>query len=82
VGRVLERINQRLEQKHHQQMCQHIGSGRSFIGSWRSLQPDETFQSLEAKLDPPAQAIEGKHVRGREFLGFERRSPRSASRRR
>ena len=53
-------------------MSQDVRSGGAFIGPWRSLQPDQTFQSFEAELDAPAQPIEGQDISRGEAIGSER----------
>src|SRR5262245_6871202 len=62
AGRVLELVDERLEQKDHQEVGQHIRSGGAFVDSWWSLQADQALEPLEAELDAPSQTIEGKHV--------------------
>src|SRR5205085_5109152 len=68
AGRVLELVDERLKQKDHQKVGQHIRSGGAFVDSWRSLQADQAFQPFEAEFDAPSQAIEGKHIRCGELL--------------
>jgi len=72
AGRVLEFVDERLEQKDDQEMGQEIRLGGAFVGAWRAFQADQAFQALEGEFDPPSQAIEGKNVGGREVLGSER----------
>src|SRR5215204_6207750 len=72
AGRVLKLVDQRLKQKDHQQMCQHIRPGGALIDTWWSFQANQAFQALEAKLDAPSQAIEGENIGGRELLGAKR----------
>src|SRR5262245_20915565 len=72
AGRVLELVDERLEQKDHQEVGQHIRSGGAFVDSWWSLQADQALEPLEAELDAPSQTIEGKHVSCSELLGSKR----------
>src|SRR5215470_14283299 len=71
AGRVLKLVDQRLEQKDHQEVGQQVGSGRAFIEAWRPFQAEQAFQALEGELDAPAQAIKGEHISRGELLWRE-----------
>ena len=70
--RVLESVDERLEQKDDQEMGQDVRSGGAFVSAWRSLEADQALQALEAELDPPSEAIKSENVGGREGLGGKR----------
>ena len=53
-------------------MGQNVRSGGAFVSAGRSLEADQALQALEAKLDPPSQAIERENVGGCERLGRQR----------
>src|SRR6476620_3720270 len=72
AGRVLEFVDERLEQKDHQKVGQHIRSGGAFVDPWWPLQADQALQPLEAEFDAPSQTIEGKHIGCGELLDGQR----------
>ena len=53
-------------------MSQYVGPGGTLIGPRRPLETDQTFQSLEAEFDAPAQTVEGKDIGGCEVVWRER----------
>ena len=62
AGRVLEFVDQRLEQQNDQQMSEDMGSGGPLVGSWRPLQADQALQPLEAEFNPPSQPVQCQQV--------------------
>jgi hypothetical protein len=48
AGRVLEFVDERLEQKNGQKMGQNVRSGGAFVDSWWSLETEQALQPLEA----------------------------------
>ena len=71
AGRVLEFVDERLEQENRQKMSQNVWPGGAFIGPWWPLQANQALQALEAELDPPSQAIEGKNFCGCKLCRLE-----------
>ena len=72
AGRVLEFVDERLEQQNDQEMSQHVRSGGALVGSGRSFQADQAFQAFEGEFNPPSQAIEGENIVCRKLLRLER----------
>ena len=68
AGGGLELIHEGLEQQDNQVMSQNIGPGGLFVRTRRTLQSDQTFETLEGEFDAPAQAIQGENIGGRELL--------------
>src|SRR6478736_2252282 len=72
AGRVLKRINQRLEQQDHQEMRKHPGFGRSVVDAGRLFQTDQTLEPFEPQFYPPSQSIERQHIVGEECVVTQR----------
>ena len=68
AGRVLEFVDERLEQENDQQMSEDVRSGGPFVRSRRSLQANQALQSLEAEFDAPTQAIERENIIGGKLI--------------
>jgi len=72
AGRVLKRVNHRLEQQDHQEMRQHPGSCRSVVDAGRLFQTDQTLEPFEPQFYPPSQSIERQHIVGEECVVTQR----------
>lgn len=72
MGRVLEFVHERLEQKNDEQMSKDMRSGGSLVRSRRPFQANQAFQPLEAEFNTPSQPIEGKNIVRRKVLWLER----------
>src|SRR5262249_19000649 len=53
-------------------MSEDMRPGGSLVDSWRSLQPDQALQPLEAEFNAPSQTIESENVGCREVFRPER----------
>ena len=62
AGRVLEFVDERLEQKDDQEMSQHMWSGGAFVETWRPFEADQALQAFEAEFDAPSQTVEVENI--------------------
>src|SRR5215813_5513173 len=53
-------------------MRQQIGFGGALIEAGRTLETNQTFETLEGELDAPSQTIKRENVFARELLGLKR----------
>ena len=71
AGRVLEFVDERLEQKNSQKMSQNVRSGGAFVDSGWPLQADQALQAFEPQFNPPSQTIERENIRGCKLCRLE-----------
>src|SRR5258708_27910637 len=52
-------------------MNQNVGSGGTFVETWRPFEADQALQAFEAQFDAPSQTVEVEDIFGREVVGRE-----------
>src|SRR5208282_2437329 len=67
-GRVLECVDERLEQQNDEKMNQNVRSGGSFVETWRSFEADLALETFAAEFDAPSQTVEVEDILRREVV--------------
>jgi hypothetical protein len=62
---------QAARQQNDEKMDQNVRSCGTIVKTWRPFEADQAFQTFEAELDVPPQAVEVEDILCREVIGWE-----------